>query len=37
MKQIRLLVNNPREVSEADALAIHKAAWGSRWYYRRLA
>jgi alcohol dehydrogenase class IV len=27
MKQTRLLVNNPREVSEADALAIYKAAW----------
>jgi alcohol dehydrogenase class IV len=27
MKQQRLLVNNPREVSEADALAIYKAAW----------
>ena len=27
MKQTRLLVNNPREVGEADALAIYKAAW----------
>lgn len=27
MKQTRLLVNNPREVTEADALAIYKAAW----------
>ncbi|MBD3679041.1 MAG: iron-containing alcohol dehydrogenase [Rhodobacteraceae bacterium] len=27
MLQTRLLVNNPREVSEADALAIYKAAW----------
>ncbi|MCB1384190.1 MAG: iron-containing alcohol dehydrogenase [Notoacmeibacter sp.] len=27
MKQQRLLVNNPRTVSEADALAIYKAAW----------
>lgn len=27
MKQTRLLVNNPREVSEADALAIYRAAW----------
>jgi len=27
MKQQRLLVNNPREVTEADALAIYKAAW----------
>ena len=27
MKQTRLLVNNPREVSEADALAIYTAAW----------
>ncbi|WP_431324720.1 iron-containing alcohol dehydrogenase [Rhizobium sp. YTU87027] len=27
MKQTRLLVNNPRNVSEADALAIYKAAW----------
>ncbi|MDO3721646.1 iron-containing alcohol dehydrogenase [Marinobacter sp. chi1] len=26
MKQTRLLVNNPRDVSEADALAIYKAA-----------
>ena len=23
----RLLVNNPREVTEADALAIYRAAW----------
>jgi len=27
MLQQRLLVNNPREVSEADALAIYQAAW----------
>jgi alcohol dehydrogenase class IV len=27
MQQTRLLVNNPREVSEADALAIYRAAW----------
>lgn len=27
MKQTRLLANNPREVSETDALAIYKAAW----------
>ncbi len=27
MKQTRLLVNNPRSVSEADALAIYQAAW----------
>ena len=27
MKQQRLLVNNPRVVTEADALAIYKAAW----------
>jgi alcohol dehydrogenase len=27
MKQTRLLVNNPREVSEGDALAIYRAAW----------
>lgn len=27
MKQQRLLVNNPREVHQADALAIYKAAW----------
>lgn len=27
MKQTRLLVNNPRPVSEADALAIYTAAW----------
>jgi alcohol dehydrogenase class IV len=27
MKQQRLLVNNPRTVSEADALTIYKAAW----------
>jgi alcohol dehydrogenase class IV len=27
MKQQRLLVNNPRRVSEADALAIYEAAW----------
>ncbi|MEO3997483.1 iron-containing alcohol dehydrogenase [Mesorhizobium sp. CAU 1732] len=27
MKQQRLLVNNPRSVEEADALAIYRAAW----------
>jgi alcohol dehydrogenase class IV len=27
MKQTRLLVNNPRTVSEQDAMAIYKAAW----------
>jgi Alcohol dehydrogenase, class IV len=27
MKQTRLLVNNPRPVEEADALAIYRAAW----------
>jgi len=27
MKQIRLLVNNPRKVTEQDALAIYQAAW----------
>jgi hypothetical protein len=27
MKQQRLLVNNPRAVGEADALAIYRAAW----------
>src|SRR5690606_1006779 len=27
MKQTRLLVNNPREVSQTDALAIYRAAW----------
>jgi alcohol dehydrogenase class IV len=27
MKQTRLLVNNPRPVAEADALAIYRAAW----------
>lgn len=27
LKQTRLLVNNPRDVSEADALSIYKAAW----------
>ncbi len=27
MKQQRLLVNNPRDVNEADALAIYRAAW----------
>lgn len=27
MKQTRLLVNNPREVTEADALSIYTAAW----------
>ncbi len=27
MKQTRLLVNNPRPVTQADALAIYKAAW----------
>ena len=27
MKQTRLLVNNPREVTEADALHIYQSAW----------
>jgi alcohol dehydrogenase class IV len=27
MKQTRLLVNNPRPLGEADALAIYRAAW----------
>jgi alcohol dehydrogenase class IV len=27
MRQTRLLVNNPREMTEADALAIYRAAW----------
>jgi len=27
MKQTRLLVNNPRDVNEADALSIYRAAW----------
>ncbi|MGL5447784.1 MAG: iron-containing alcohol dehydrogenase [Rhabdaerophilum sp.] len=27
MKQTRLLVNNPRPIGEADALAIYRAAW----------
>ena len=27
MKQSRLLVNNPRLVTEADALSIYEAAW----------
>jgi alcohol dehydrogenase class IV len=27
MKQTRLLVNNPREVTEKDALNIYEAAW----------
>jgi len=27
MNQTRLLVNNPREVTEADALAIYEQAW----------
>jgi alcohol dehydrogenase class IV len=27
MKQSRLLVNNPREVTENDALNIYEAAW----------
>jgi alcohol dehydrogenase class IV len=27
MKQTRLLGNNPRELAEADALAIYEAAW----------
>lgn len=27
MKQTRLLVNNPREVTESDALSIYRAAW----------
>jgi alcohol dehydrogenase class IV len=27
MKQTRLLVNNPREVSESDAVEIYRRAW----------
>jgi alcohol dehydrogenase class IV len=27
MKQTRLLVNNPRPLQHADALAIYRAAW----------
>jgi alcohol dehydrogenase class IV len=27
MNQTRLLVNNPRPLGEADALAIYRAAW----------
>ena len=27
MKQTRLLVNNPREMTESDALNIYEAAW----------
>ena len=27
MKQTRLLVNNPRPLTEADALAIYRQAW----------
>ena len=27
MKQTRLLVNNPRDLTEADVLAIYRAAW----------
>ena len=27
MKQTRLLVNNPREVTESDALSIYQSAW----------
>ncbi len=27
MLQTRLLVNNPREVTEADALEIYRQAW----------
>jgi alcohol dehydrogenase len=27
MKQTRLLVNNPREMSKTDALDIYRAAW----------
>ena len=27
MQQTRLLVNNPRKVTEQDALAIYQAAW----------
>ena len=27
MKQTRLLVNNPREVTEKDALNIYESAW----------
>jgi len=28
MLQQRLLVNNPREVTEADALRLYEEAWG---------
>ena len=34
MKQTRLLVNNPREVSEQDAYDIYRSIW---WDYMRLA
>ena len=27
MKQTRLLVNNPREITETDALNIYQSAW----------
>jgi len=27
MKQTRLLVNNPRQINEEDALNIYKSAW----------
>ena len=30
MKQTRLLVNNPRELTENDALNIYEAAWQSK-------
>lgn len=28
MLQQRLLVNNPREVTQADALQLYESAWG---------
>ncbi len=30
MKQTRLLVNNPRELTENDALNIYEAAWQNK-------
>ena len=27
MKQTRLLINNPREITEPDALSIYQSAW----------
>jgi alcohol dehydrogenase class IV len=27
MKQTRLLINNPREISEKDAFDIYRSAW----------